>query len=177
MFLTEGARRRRSLCFWLRPAGGSCSGSAVRWSGLAPLALLFLIVLVPGSTAEVSAPKAHETGLGPIDQRAFIPSSDFKPSLPGEWLSSVDKANLLFDELIYSWSARLPKGEGFRLYFRVGFDSGDSSPWLYGGYWGEVPLEEGKRSNPKFVVGAVSTVTPSSSPIVLNVGCRRSIHS
>ena len=59
-----------------------------------------------------------------------------------------------FDQLIYYWNVRLPKDEGFRLYLQVEFGSGDASPWLYAGFWGDVKLT-GKRTKPTFDRGWV----------------------
>ena len=60
-----------------------------------------------------------------------------------------------FDELIYSWHLRLEAEQGFRLYLRVKSQKGESSPWLYGGYWGKVKLVE-KRTEPVFGWGKLA---------------------
>lgn len=73
----------------------------------------------------------------------------------GEFLAPERFAPFAFDELIYSWNVRLPERQGFRLYLRVGFEDGTHSPWLYGGYWGEVPLVEEQRTNPTFERGRI----------------------
>jgi hypothetical protein len=60
------------------------------------------------------------------------------------------RAAFPFDEMIYSWNARLRPHEGFRLYLKVAFGSGDESPWLYAGYWGAVNDLAATRAKPMF---------------------------
>ena len=73
----------------------------------------------------------------------------------GEWLSPEVTAPFPFDELIYSWNLRLPKGQGFRLHLQAGFGGADKSPWLYAGYWGEVKDPVTSRPKPRFDRGEV----------------------
>lgn len=90
----------------------------------------------------------------PLDARQTVAAGDWRPEAQGEWTTGVRRADFPFDELIYSWSVRLPERQGFRLYLRVGFGPGDESPWLYAGYWGVVELVA-SRSNPTFEDGVV----------------------
>lgn len=90
-----------------------------------------------------------------IDWRDTIESTQFTPAEPGTWISPTIAAQFPFDELIYSWSVRVPSPRGFRLYLQVDFAPGDSSPWLYGGYWGTVKLVSG-RKDPTFERGRVA---------------------
>lgn len=90
-----------------------------------------------------------------IDWRDTIEPSQFTPAEPKTWISPTLAAQFPFDELIYSWSARVPSSQGFRLYLQVDFAPGDSSPWLYGGYWGTVKLVS-ERKDPTFERGRVA---------------------
>ena len=102
-----------------------------------------------------SASEAHSPEVGPIDARDFIPAEAFQRSEEGVWLSPEMKTRFRYDELIYSWSVRLPEEEGFRLYIRCGFGEGEWTPWLYAGYWGKVNLVE-RRRNPVFEQGRLA---------------------
>jgi len=93
-----------------------------------------------------------EQAVGPIDGRDIIRAEVFQPSQGGVWLSPEMRTQFIYDELIYSWSAKLPKGEGFRLYLRCGFGNADPTSWIYAGFWGKVDLVEG-RTNPVFEQG------------------------
>ena len=93
------------------------------------------------------------------DYRYLIKSQEFKYD-EGEkgWVAKTEKVEFPYDELIYSWSIHLSKGEGMRLFLKAGFDDGSSSPWLYAGYWGSVELI-GDRKNPEFEKGYVDMDT------------------
>ncbi|MFH0794165.1 MAG: hypothetical protein V2A74_09055, partial [bacterium] len=91
----------------------------------------------------------------PIDWRDTITASEFQPTGDKEWLSPVRTAKFEFDEMIYSWKAQLPEGQGFRLYFQVSFGGDDKSPWLYAGYWGQPVVLFDDRTNPVFDDGSV----------------------
>ncbi len=99
-----------------------------------------------------SAPEAEQLQAGPIDGRDDIPADAFQPQDAGVWLSPERVSRFEYDELIYSWSARLPKGEGFRLYLQCRFGAEDSTPWIYAGFWGKVSQVE-RRENPQFEQG------------------------
>ena len=90
----------------------------------------------------------------PVDARGFISPHQFRDWGEGEWISQVKRAKFPYDELIYSWSARLPEGEGFRAYLRAGFSQGKATPWIYAGYWGNVNLIE-NRKLPEFDEGRI----------------------
>ncbi len=91
----------------------------------------------------------------PVDWRHTIAASQFSPAEPGTWVSPVVRPPVAFDELIYSWNLRLPRGQGFRLHLRASFPDGVESPWLYAGYWGEVRDPVTSRSKPRFERGEV----------------------
>ena len=91
----------------------------------------------------------------PLDARHTIGAESFTKSGAGEWLSPEVTAPFAFDELIYSWNLRLPKGQGFRLHLQAGFGGADKSPWLYAGYWGEVKDPVTSRTKPRFDRGEV----------------------
>jgi len=98
---------------------------------------------------------AEPMPVGPIDGRDFLAPDAFQKSGQGQWLSDIRRTDFAFDELIYSWSVRLPEGRGFRLYLKAGFAGGDSTPWIYAGYWGEVNQVEGRES-PRFEQGRLA---------------------
>lgn len=101
------------------------------------------------------APANEATKYGdPIDYRIQIKSTNFKSVGAGEWESAPIAAGFPFDEAIYSWQIAIPEKEGMRLYLQVEFPDGTKSPWLYGGYWGTVEIEKGRR-NPSFEFGTV----------------------
>lgn len=90
-----------------------------------------------------------------MDFRYSISRQDFTfDTAERGWVSKEQKAEFPYDELIYSWSIHLPEGEGMRLYVKAGLGDGESSPWLYAGYWGSVKLDKG-REVPKFDKGMV----------------------
>jgi hypothetical protein len=91
----------------------------------------------------------------PLDARHTIAADSFTKSADGEWLSPEVAAPFAFDELIYSWNLRLPKGQGFRIHLRAGFGGDDKSPWLYAGYWGQVSDPATSRTKPRFDRGEV----------------------
>ncbi len=91
----------------------------------------------------------------PIDHRIKFLHTNFEADGDGEWVTDIVSPPFDFDEMIYSWQITVPDEEGSRIHLRVFFDDGTESPWLYGGYWGEVPLT-GERSNPKFEHGYVA---------------------
>ncbi len=110
----------------------------------------------PGPVQPASEPSAVKT-LKAIDWRDSVPAEEFHQTSKGVWLSKTIEAEFPFDELIYSWMARLPEKEGFRLYLQVEFEEGDRSPWLYAGYWGDVDLIQGsKRTDPTFDRGHIA---------------------
>ena len=88
----------------------------------------------------------------PIDGRDFIPAESFLKNEKGIWYSEEMHPLFPFDELIYSWSVRLPKEEGFRLYLRAGYSNGKWTQWIYGGFWGKVDLIK-NRKKPVFEEG------------------------
>jgi len=88
------------------------------------------------------------------DQRQWVKSGAFKQIGHGLWETDFVPAAEPFDELIYSWDVQLPEREGFRLELATQFPDGSESPWLYGGYWGGVPIGP-IRSNPTFDLGKV----------------------
>jgi Peptidase_C39 like family len=94
----------------------------------------------------------------PIDWRHRLEARELARSGKGVWISPLVKAAFPFDQLIYYWNVRLPKDEGFRLYFQVEFGPGDASPWLYASFWGNVKLT-GKRAKPTFDRGWVDEDT------------------
>ena len=97
-------------------------------------------------------------GAKPIDWRHRIEAKSLTRSGKGAWTSPLVKAAFPFNELIYYWNVRLPKDEGFRLYLQVEFGPGDTSPWLYAGFWGNVKLTD-KRAKPTFDRGWVDEDT------------------
>lgn len=93
-----------------------------------------------------------------MDWRHRIAANEFgvvQNPVEREWVSPVVAAEFPFDELIYSWNARLPEPQGFRLYVKVGFDESEPSPWLYAGYWGTVTDPVTDRMNPEFDRGVI----------------------
>lgn len=102
-----------------------------------------------GAAAITELPKA-------VDWRRPIAAADFANARPGEWESPDIVAEFPFDELIYSWNARLPDDQGFRLYLKVGFGRDDESPWLYAGYWGTVTDPATGRTDPVFDRGHIA---------------------
>jgi hypothetical protein len=94
----------------------------------------------------------------PIDWRHRLEARELARSEKGAWTSPLVKAAFPFDQLIYYWNVRLPKDEGFRLYLQVEFGPGDTSPWLYAGFWGNVKLTA-KRAKPTFDRGWVDEDT------------------
>ena len=112
-------------------------------------------------TDAAAAPLVMATPPGavqPIDWRHHIEARELAPSEKGAWTSPLVKAAFPFDQLIYYWNVRLPKDEGFRLYLQVEFGPGDTSPWLYAGFWGNVKLTS-KRTRPTFDRGWVDEDT------------------
>jgi hypothetical protein len=132
---------------------------STRTPGLRPVLTTVAALLV--ATAAVAAhagPASTDTAtMKPraADWRTTIPATDFLDSAPGEWTSPAIRPPFAFDELIYSWAVRLPRGEGFRLLLQVGFPDGTRSPWLYAGYWGEVRDRVTSRTAPQFDRGIV----------------------
>jgi hypothetical protein len=109
--------------------------------------LLLALLLAMTTTARAAAP---------IDHRDVLPASQWTPREGAQWESPVRATPFAFDEMIYSWHTRLAPGEGFRLHLRVTLDDGTTSPWLYAGYWGDVPPEEiGTRRAPRFEHGSL----------------------
>lgn len=94
----------------------------------------------------------------PVDYRDFLPSEAFQETAEGskEWTASPCKAPFAFDELIYSWQFDIPDNQGLRLYLKIAFEGNEESPWLYAGYWGDVPLIEETRTNPTFEHGHIA---------------------
>ncbi len=120
--------------------------------------VLFLLMAVACSmiTSPAIEPVSGERVRTPaIDRKYRIEPADFESLAQGEWISPLVQSEMLFDELVYYWNARLDWGEGFRLYLQVGFDSGEFSPWLYAGFWGKVKPYEGKRENIRFENGVL----------------------
>ena len=91
----------------------------------------------------------------PIDASHRLKPGDFAQTKLGTWETKWQKADFPFDELIYYWNARLEREEGFRLYVQASFGGGDETPWLYGGFWGRVPLVREERKEPKFDQGTL----------------------
>ncbi len=114
------------------------------------------LVLSLSFAAGASSAHAEEqkTATGP-DARVTIESTAFEMKSEGTYLTPSYEAPLPYDELIYSWEASLDEGEGFRLYLKVQFQEAADSPWLYGGYWGDVELVE-SRENPRFEHGYIA---------------------
>jgi len=73
----------------------------------------------------------------PVDAREIILPGEFQKTSPLVWQTDWKNPKFAFDEAIYSWNARLEKGEGFRVYARFGFQNKETTPWLYAGFWGE----------------------------------------
>ena len=95
-------------------------------------ALYFLIpsLLFSGLSLAQENPTPLD-GSNDIRQEAFILKSE------GLWETEWKETNFPFDEAVYSWNIRIPEGEGFRLYIRLGLTY-KISPWLYAGFWGKV---------------------------------------
>lgn len=73
----------------------------------------------------------------PLDGRDDIHPEAFIQKSEGIWETEWKETNFPFDEAVYSWNIRIPEGEGFRMYIRLGFTY-KISPWLYSGFWGKV---------------------------------------
>jgi hypothetical protein len=121
-----------------------------------PAAVLALCLSWCGcrSTSSTSLPP-QVVSLRPIDSRLTVAAGQFTRGVDGSWETGEIKPAIAFDELIYSWHLRLSPEEGFRLYLRVRSETGDYSPWLYGGYWGKVK-NLAKRKEPVFDWGKVA---------------------
>lgn len=98
---------------------------------------------------------AQTAALRPVDCRLTVAASRFQKAADGSWETGAIKPEFAFDELIYSWHLRLAPGEGFRLYLRACAETGEYSPWLYGGCWGKVKPAP-KRTEPEFTWGKVA---------------------
>ena len=120
-------------------------GSTSRLAAGALLGSLLMISVSPGGPV-----------LTPIDASATIAPEEFTVAGEDVWMTDSVKAPFKFDELIYSWQIKISENEGFRLYIQVSFDNGDESPWLYAGYWGDVPTVTEKRENPAFDDGYIA---------------------
>ena len=79
---------------------------------------------------------AGEGGI-PLDGRDDISPEAFIKTGDSIWEIPERIPPFSFDEAIYSWNAPLPGGQGFRLYIKLEFKDKNTSPWLYGGYWGK----------------------------------------
>jgi hypothetical protein len=99
--------------------------------------------------------ESTSAALGPIDWRQDIASETFAKQGPNAWVSPVVEGPFAFDELIYSWSSPLRRGEAFRIYLKVAFAPGDETEWLYGGFWGPVKDPKMNREKPVFDRGEV----------------------
>ncbi len=124
---------RRTTCVWIAAAAVLAAGASCR-------------------TTETASTPARPA---PLDARLTVPGDVFERRGNAEWLSPESAAPFPFEELIYSWQIRLPEKEGFRLHLQVAFAGGETSPWLYAGFWGKVKPVAGKRENPKFEHGEV----------------------
>ncbi|MBN1899690.1 C39 family peptidase [Candidatus Sumerlaeota bacterium] len=114
--------------------------------------LLFGCAEVPVKSGNIDATPEK---ILPIDWRNAIRAESFSKTDEGCWISPVITAPFAFEELIYSWSIRLKKGEAFRIYLKVAFTPGDETDWLYAGFWG-APVEMATgREKPKFDRGIV----------------------
>jgi Peptidase_C39 like family len=91
----------------------------------------------------------------PLDSRLTVAAAEFARQADGAWVTHEVEPAFPFDEMIYSWHLRLEAEQGFRLYLQVKSVKGDSSPWLYGGYWGSVK-NLAKRTEPQFKWGKVA---------------------
>ncbi len=107
--------------------------------------------LLPSGLTGSSGPEVK-----PVDFRSEMPADQFRKSADGEWLSKEIAAEFPFDELIYSWKAKLSEQQGFRLYLKVGFDKSQESPWLYAGFWGARKNPVEGRQEPTFDRGAIA---------------------
>jgi len=97
--------------------------------------ILLMLFLAGGVMAQQTFP--------PRDGAMDLTPPDFKVEETGVWETSPRSTDFPFDELVYSWNARLPRGQGFRLYLELDFDEGETSPWMYAGFWGSAkPREE-----------------------------------
>lgn len=114
------------------------------------------LTTAPQQTETASASTTKSTALKPIDSSTKIKPAEFTKVSDGTWETKWHKAQFPFDELVYYWNARLERDEGFRLYLQVNFPGGEESPWLYGGFWGRVPLVREARKRPKFEHGKVA---------------------
>jgi hypothetical protein len=109
---------------------------------------------VDTSSAALAASKTRA-----IDWRHSIESKQWHRTAQGTWVTPTVKAEFPFNELIYSWKTRVPRDEGWRLYLQAEFGAEDRTPWLYAGYWGDVKITSGSRTNPKFDRGIVDQDT------------------
>jgi hypothetical protein len=106
-------------------------------------------------TAPGSSGSPTNISEGPLDSRLVVAASRFVKEADGTWVTREIRSAFPFDELIYSWRVRLGPDQGFRLYLRVKSHAGESSPWLYAGYWGTIKQAE-KRKEPEFEWGRVA---------------------
>ena len=104
------------------------------------------------STQTMKRPRA-------IDSRHTMDSGQWRKTEEATWVTPDVKAEFPFNELIYSWKSRMPRDEGWRLYLQAAFSPNDRTPWLYAGYWGDVKITSGSRTNPKFDRGLVDQDT------------------
>jgi hypothetical protein len=106
-------------------------------------------------TTPTTGPTTQPASARPIDSRLTVAASQFTRAGDRNWMTSEVEPEFAFDELIYSWHLRVAPSEGFRLYLRVKAETGDYSPWLYGGCWGKVKPAP-KRKEPVFDWGKVA---------------------
>ncbi len=106
-------------------------------------------------TAPLDEATGQAVSIRPIDYRLTVSANQFRHEGDGNWVTREVKPAFAFDELIYSWRLRVGPGEGFRFYLRVRSESGEYSPWLYGGCWGTVKQVQ-KRKEPAFDWGKVA---------------------
>ena len=112
-----------------------------------------------GASIVKAAPPVPAPGtVKPLDWRHRLETNQWAQSDKNVWTTPLVKAAFPFNELIYYWNVRLPRDEGFRLYLQVEFAPGDSSPWLYAGFWGKV-RPAAKRTKPSFDRGLVDEDT------------------
>lgn len=109
--------------------------------------------------ATVAKPEV-KSACSPRDLRDQYGPDAFISIADNEWVTPERPSTLPFDELIFSWAVKLPEKEGFRLYLRVRYSEPDASgethsPWLYGGFWGEVTDKVKGRKVPTFAHGSV----------------------
>ncbi len=118
-------------------------------AALLPLAACLLLG-PPSRVAAAPAPPDTATTTAPVDHRLAVKPAQFRRTSKTTWTTEWVRSPLAFDELIYDWKVRLPRDEAFRLHLQVEFAPGDSSPWLYAGFWGDAALQPGKRQSPRF---------------------------